>query len=522
MKNSLGREIPEYIEGYGQVVPFRGAFKNGGLKARTPVQVSGVTADEQKVLPDIEAALDKLKICNGMTVSFHHHLRNGDFVLNKVMECIAKRGIKDLTVAASSIFPIHAPLVGHMEQGVVTGLVTSYLSGPVAEAVSQGKLKKPVVMQTHGGRARAIESGDLHIDIAFLAAPAADRGGNCNGVQGEAACGSLGYAAADAEYADKTVVVTDHLVPYPACPIEISQIFVDYVVQIDSIGDPKGIVSGTTKITTNPVALIIAKRAAEVIKASGLVREGLSFQTGAGGTSLAVAAELKKIMEQEGVKGSFAAGGITGYLVEMLEAGLFRNLFDVQCFDLRAIESYRDNPNHQFMSASMYGNPHTKGAVVNHLDIMILGATEIDTDFNVNVTTASNGVIMGGSGGHSDTAAGAKLSIVVTNLIKARLPIIKDKVMTVTTPGESIDVLVTERGIAVNPRRADLLQRLKGSGLPLLSITDLKDLAERMTGVPEKIETAPEIVAVVEYRDGSVIDVVRKVRGENSGVRCSC
>ncbi|EHQ91932.1 citrate lyase subunit alpha [Desulfosporosinus youngiae] len=512
MTSISGREIPDYIQGYGPVKPFQGAFSDVGTKTRTAAKLTSVIPNHEKVLPGLDEALDKLGITDGMTISFHHHLRNGDFILNKVMESLAARGIKDLTVAASSIFPVHAPLVEHMEKGVVTGLVTNYMSGPVAEAVSKGKLKKPAVMQTHGGRARAIESGDLHIDVAFLAAPTADTYGNINGIYGKSACGSLGYAAADAEYADRTIAITDNLVPYPACPIEISQVFIDYVVEVDSIGDPKGIVSGTTKITRDPVALIIAKRAAEVIKASGLVREGMSFQTGAGGTSLAVAAELKTIMRQEGVVGSFASGGITGYLVEMLEEGLFRTLFDVQCFDLKAIQSYRDNPAHQFMSASMYGNPHTKGAVVNHLDIMILGATEIDTDFNVNVTTGSDGVIMGGSGGHSDTAAGSKLAIVVTNLMKARLPIIKDKVMTVTTPGESVDVLVTERGIAVNPQRTDLLERLRRTKLPLMTIKELKGLAETITGIPKAIEPSDEIVAVVEYRDGSVIDVVRKVK----------
>ncbi|MCO1601083.1 citrate lyase subunit alpha [Desulfosporosinus nitroreducens] len=511
MKTILGREIPDYIKGYGHVRPFQGAFSDVGVKTRTAVRLTSVIPNDQKVLPSLEDALDKLNINDGMTISFHHHLRNGDYVLNKVMERLAARGVKDLTVAASSIFPIHAPLVEHIESGVVTGLVTNYISGPVAEAVSKGKLKKPAIMQTHGGRARAIESGELHIDVAFLAAPTADTYGNVNGVYGDAACGSLGYAVADAEYADKTIAITDHLVPYPAYPIEINQVFIDYIVKIDSIGDPKGIVSGTTRITKDPVALIIAKRATEVIKASGLVREGMSFQTGAGGTSLAVAAELKKIMQHEGVVGSFASGGITGYLVEMLEEGLFRSLFDVQCFDLKAIESYRDNPTHQFMSASMYGNPHTKGAVVNNLDIIILGATEIDTDFNVNVTTGSNGVIMGGSGGHSDTAAGSKLAIVVTNLMKARLPIIKDKVITVTTPGESIDVVVTERGIAVNPKRADLLEKLKMTKLPLMTIEELKLLAEKITGVPKAVATSEKIVAVIEYRDGSVIDVVREV-----------
>lgn len=510
IKTILGRELPDYIEGYGEVKPFQGAFSQAGPMSRKAVSFSAVVPKEQKVLNNLDEVFDKLVIRDGMTLSFHHHLRNGDHVLNLVLAALAQRGIKDLTIAASSIFPIHAPLVEYMEREVVTGIVASYISGPVAVAISQGKLKKPAIMQTHGGRARAIESGNLPIDVAFLAAPAADTYGNINGVQGKSACGTLGYAVSDAEYAAKTVAITDNLVPYPVCPIEISQVFVDYVVQVESIGDPNGIVSGTTRITKDPVALRIAKLAAEVMEASGLVKEGMSFQTGAGGTSLAVAAELKKIMKRKGIIGSFAAGGITGYLAEMLEEGLFRTLFDVQCFDLKAIESYRDNAAHQFMSASMYGNPHTKGAVVNNLDIMILGATEIDTDFNVNVTTGSDGMIMGGSGGHSDTAAGAKLAIVVTNLMKARLPIIKDKVTTMTTPGENVDVIVTERGIAVNPRRTDLRDLLSKTKLPLMSIEELKTLAEKITGVPKGIELSEQIVAVVEYRDGSVIDVVRK------------
>jgi citrate lyase subunit alpha / citrate CoA-transferase len=510
MKNVLGREIPDYIEGYGEVKHFEGAFENCGIKEKVGIKVSSVKPGEEKVLNNIDEALDKTGIKDGMTISFHHHLRNGDFVLNNVMYAIAKRGIKDITIAASSIFPVHEPLVEYIKSGVVTGIVANYISGPVAEAISRGDLRKPAIMMTHGGRPRAIESGDLHIDVAFIGAPTADTYGNINGVYGNAACGSLGYATADAEYADKVVAITDNLVPYPACPIEISQIYVDYVVKVDSIGNPAGIVSGTTKITKDPVGLKIAKMARKVIELSGLVKDGLSFQTGAGGTSLAVAEELKDLMKQKAVVGSFAAGGITGYIVDMLEEGLFRNIFDVQCFDLKAVESYRNNSKHQGMSGSMYGNPHNKGAVVNNLDVMILGATEIDTNFNVNVTTGSSGVIMGGSGGHSDTAAGAKLAIVVTNLIKGRLPIIKDSVTTVTTPGESIDVVVTERGIAVNPKRKDLIEKLSNSSLSVITIEELKELAEKMTGKPEVIETTDEIVAIVEYRDGTVVDVVRK------------
>lgn len=512
MKNAVGREIPDNIEGIGKVKPYEGAFKNIGAIEKTKVKVSSKLPNENKVLSSIRESIIKCGLKDGQTISFHHHLRDGDYVLNMVLKEVDELGIKDITVAASSIFPVHQPLVEYMKKGVVTGIYANYISGPVAEAISLGLLKKPVVMQSHGGRARAIEAGDLHIDVAFIAAPTCDTYGNINGVDGRAACGSLGYAIPDAMYAEKVVAITDNLVDYPACPIEISQEYVDYVVKVDSIGDPNGIVSGTTKITKDPVGLKIAKMAAQVIKASGLLKDGFSFQTGAGGTSLAVAAYLKDMMKKENIKGSFAAGGVTGYIVEMFEEGLFESIFDVQCFDLKAIESYRNNKKHQGMSASMYGNPHNKGCVANNLDVMILGATEIDTDFNVNVTTSSNGVIMGGSGGHNDTAAGSKLSIVVTQLTKGRLPIVVDRVTTVTTPGETIDVLVTERGIAVNPNRKDLIEKLKGTNLPVVTIDELKKTAEELTGVPEKIKLDDKIVGVVEYRDGTIIDVLKKVK----------
>lgn len=512
MKNVLGRELPEVIEGYGKVKPFEGAFVHVGECEKRALKIKATKPGEDKLVNSLDELLNKLELKDGMTIAFHHHLRNGDYVLNMIVEALAKRGIKNLTIAASSIFPVHAPLVKYMEDGTVTGLYAAYMSGPVAIAVSEGKLKTPAVMHTHGGRARLMESGDLHVDIAFLAAPTADEYGNINGVEGPSACGSLGYAEADAEFADTVVAITDNLVPYPACPIEITQSCVDYVLKIDSIGDPAGIVSGTTQVTKDPIGLKIAKMASDAMVASGLVKDGLSFQTGAGGISLAVASELKEYMKKEQIQGSFAAGGITGYMVEMLEEGLFRNIFDVQCFDLKAVKSIKDNPKHMSMSSSMYGNALNKGVVVNKLDIMILGATEIDTDFNVNVTTASDGTIMGGSGGHSDTAAGSKLAIVVTKLVKSRTPIIKNRVTTVTTPGESIDMVVTERGIAINPRRKDLIEKLKDTRLPIMTIEQLKDLAENMTGKPKELEFTDEVVAVVEYRDGTVIDVVRKAK----------
>jgi citrate lyase subunit alpha/citrate CoA-transferase len=217
------------------------------------------------------------------------------------------------------------------------------------------------------------------------------------------------------------------------------------------------------------------------------------------------------MIEQAGVTASFSVGGTTSYIVNMLNKGLLRKILDVQDFERDAIDSIGSNPNHLEVSAGDYANPYNSGCIVNKLDTVILGATEIDLDFNVNVTTGSNGLIMGGSGGHSDSAAGAKLTIIVANLLRGRLSTVVDKVLTVTTPGESVDVLVTERGIAVNPRRKDLLEKMLSAGLPVKDIKDLKKEAEKLAGVPGKIKTSDRVVAVVEYRDGTMIDVVHQV-----------
>jgi citrate lyase subunit alpha / citrate CoA-transferase len=509
MVNALGREIPEHIDGYGKTIPFNGAFATRPEMRRHAPVVKAVRPGESKVIKSLEEAFKRLPVRDYMTLSFHHHFRDGDKVVNMVLAIAGKLGIKGLNVALSAVFPIHAPLIDHVKSGVVGALDTNYVSGPVARAASAGLFARPIILRTHGGRARAIECGQLKIDVAFIAAPAADDYGNINGVSGPAACGSLGYAFPDAEYADFVVAVTDHLKDYPLAPVSIPQTRVDYVVKVDRAGDPNGIVSGTTRITREPVQLRIAEMAAKVIQAAGLIKDGVSLQTGAGGASLATAHYVRQMMEQSGVTGSFVLGGITGFMVEMLERGLFRKIIDVQGFDLEAVRSLAANPNHLEVGSSFYANPFNAGCAVNRLDCVILGATEIDTDFNVNVVTGSDGVIMGGSGGHSDTAAGAKLTIIVANLVRGRLPIVVDRVLTATTPGETVDVLVTERGVAVNPRRSDLLASLKTAGLPVRDINELKLRAEDIVGARERPALGENIVAVVEYRDGTIIDVVR-------------
>lgn len=463
-----------------------------------------------KLTSSLTEAIRNSGLQSGMTVSFHHHLRNGDHVLNMVMAEIAALGINGLTVNASSLFDVHAPLAEHIRRGVVRKLQTNYMSGVLGRFISEGNMEEPVEFRTHGGRPRDIAAGITPIDVAFIAAPASDPMGNCSGKLGRSACGSLGYAMPDAMHAKHVIVITDDLRPYPLIDWSIPETQVDQVVVVDSIGDPKGIVSGTTKITRDPVGLAMAMDAVRVIRASGLLQDGFSFQTGAGGASLAAAKFLKDVMLKENIHGSFGLGGITGYLVDMLNEGCFESLMDVQCFDLKAVESIRDNPRHQEISATHYASPDAKSSVVDSLDVVILGATEIDTDFNVNVHTDSSGSIMGGSGGHSDAAAGSKLALIAAPLFRGRLPIVRDRVTCISTPGQDVDVLVTQAGVAVNPKNTELRERLRAAGLPVVDIHELKERAERITGVPAPLPVSDRVVARVISRDGELLDTIRQ------------
>lgn len=462
---------------------------------------------ENKMVQNISELFDKLEIKDGATLSFHHHLRNGDFVLNMVFEEVKRRGIKDITLVASSIFPCHEPIVPLIKDGTIKNVITSYMSGPVAESISRGDLKGTLVMQSHGGRARAIMEGSVKIDVAFIGAPATDVHGNISATEGKAFCGTLGYAIADSIMAEKTVAITDTILELEG-KTEIPSERIDYILKVDSIGDPNGIISGTTRITKDPVGLRIAQKAVEVMVATGLVRDGMCYQSGAGGVSLAVTKFLGDYMEREGIKGKFASGGVTGDLCDMKNRGLFDRIYDVQCFDLKSAEDIKNDPRHITMSAEKYASPY-KDAIVNSLDFVILGATELDTDFNVNVTTGHDGVIMGGSGGHQDTAYGAKVSIIVSKLFQSRIPLIVDRVGVISTPGSTVDVLVTERGVAVNENRKDIIEALKAHDIEVMTIKELKELSDSLTGVPEKKrDESKRVIGYMEYRDGQVLDKI--------------
>lgn len=506
LKNRLGRRVPKEANLFGEIEPY------GETDKRHIKFITEENEDKGKIVESIEEAIRKAGLEDGMTISFHHHLRAGDFVLGMVMEVIAKMGIKNLTLCVSSLTSAHECLIDYIKSGVVTGLETSGIRGRLAEAISKECiLENAVIFRTHGGRARAIKSGDVIIDIAFVAASCSDNMGNINGQIGKSAFGAMGYPMVDARYAKKTIVITDNIMPYPVHPISIPQTLVDYVVVVDEIGDVENIGVGATRKSKDPVELAIAKYASEVLFASGLIKNGFSYQAGSGGISLSVAGYLVEYMEKNNIVGSFASGGITSTMADMLEKGYFRALMDVQTFDAGAVSSLRNNSNHLEMDASMYADPLAKDCITNNLDIMILSATEIDVNFNINVLTASNGVIMGALGGHPDTAAGAKLAVAVVPLIRKRIPIIVDEVCSISTPGDSVDVVVTEYGVAVNPKNPVLKNELIRRGLPVLEIEELRDKAYKLTGKPKKPTFGDTIIGIVEYRDGTVIDTIMNV-----------
>ncbi|MCH8325901.1 MAG: citrate lyase subunit alpha, partial [Bacteroidetes bacterium] len=355
--------------------------------------------------------------------------------------------------------------------------------------------------------------GEVHIDIAVIASPTADSFGNANGVTGKSACGLLGFALADSEYADRVIVVTDNLVPFPCIPWQIQGNNVDFVVKVDSLGDSSKIVSGTTQVTKSPDRLLIAEYVAQFVDEAGIMKDGFSLQAGAGGTNLAFLLYLKERMKKKNVKARFMRGGSTKYLVETLEEGLTDYILDGQTFDLEGVRSMRENKNHINTSPFTSYNFHGKGNFASMVDVAVLGATEVDVNFNANVVSHSDGYLLHGIGGWQNCLY-AKCTILAIPSFRDRIPVIIDEVTTLCGPGELIDVIITERGIAINPKRQDLIKKIKKSNLPLKTITQLKEEVYNICGgSPTKPRVDKnKVVAIIKWVDGTVIDSVFKIK----------
>jgi citrate lyase subunit alpha/citrate CoA-transferase len=510
--NAAGRSVPLEINGQS-VIPFKGVGKHHpeGKKYAPPIpSCSDYPDDGNKLVGSLEEALRNSGLSDGMTISTHHHLRDGDLVSNTIFEIASHLGVRDLIWFPSASFPCNDPVIKYLDNGTINRIEGS-MNGPLGRYVSEGRMKGTAVLRSHGGRVQAIQDGEVKIDIAVLAAPSADSFGNAKGTGGSSACGVIGYAKADYIYASKVIVVTDNLVDFPCFPMEIEGNYVDFVVVVDKIGIPEKIVSGTTQITKSPDRLLIAELTAKFLEKSGILRDKVTMQAGAGGTSLAIAVFVHQILKNRGWKLNFGFGGSTRYMVKMLEEGQMGYILDAQVFDLDSVKSIETNSAHIPYPVFNAYNYHSKGNLTSMMDIMILGATEVDINFNGNVVTHSDGYLLHGIGGWQNCLH-ARNVILPIPLFRDRIPVIVDEVTTLCGPGELIDVIVTERGIAINPLRQDLIDSVKGSGLPVVTIQELKYVAEKICGKPQKPLFDDRIVAAVKWVDGTVIDVVRKLK----------
>jgi citrate lyase subunit alpha/citrate CoA-transferase len=512
VKNAAGRWVPTLVNDE-PAIPFRGVGKyipRGKKHAPAIASSADYPPDGNKLVPSLRDALKKAGLRSGMTLSTHHHFRDGDLVANMLFDAVHELGARNIRWLPSASFPCHATLIKYLEDGTIHHIEGS-MNGPLGRYTSEGKMKGMGVLRSHGGRYQAIQDGEVKIDIAVIGAPTADNFGNSNGLFGPSACGGLGFALADAQYADKVIIVTDNLVPFPCVPWQIQGNYVDYVVVADRIGIPEKIVSGTTRVTRSPDRLYISELTARFCEVTGIIREGFSFQTGAGGTSLAVGEYFRKTMIEKRIHGRFARGGSNKYLVAMLEEGLIDYILDGQTFDLDGVQSMAKNPNHVWTSPFTSYNYHGKGNFAGMVDVSILGATEIDVNFNANVVTHSDGLLLHGIGGWQNCLF-SKNVIIPLPLFRDRIPVIIDEVTTLCGPGELIDVVITERGVAINPRRKDLIHKVKGSGLPIKTIYELKEEAESICSKPSRPAYDDEVVAVIKWVDGTLIDAVRKVK----------
>ncbi len=513
-QNAAGRRVPAAVNGTAQA-PYKGVGghrPDGRKQAPLIRSASDYPADGDKRVKTLEGALERCGLRDGMVISSHHHFRNGDRLALLALQAAARLGVKDLMWFPSASFPCQAPVVDLMEQGVVHHIEGS-LNGPLGDYCSRGKMRGLGVLRSHGGRWQAIQDGEVKIDVAVIAAPTADAFGNADGSHGPSACGSLGFALADSVYAERVIVATDNLVPFPCVPWQIQGNNVDCVVELDSIGDPSQIVSGTTQITKSPDRLRIAEFVARLLRDTGIMRDGFSFQAGAGGIALAFVSYLKGMMKQAGVHARFVRGGSTKYLVDMLDEGLTDYILDGQTFDLDGVRSIASDPRHVATSPFTSYNHHGKGNFASMVDAVVLGATEVDVNFNANVVTHSDGRLLHGIGGWQNCLF-SKCTILAVPSFRDRIPVIVDEVTTLTGPGELIDVVATERGIAINPRRSDLIDALAGSDLPIRPIRDIKDEVEAICGgAPRKPRLLDRPVAVVKWVDGTLLDTVWQVEG---------
>jgi citrate lyase subunit alpha/citrate CoA-transferase len=498
--------------------PFAGAFPDreysGRLVGRTHVRQIPHRKDKRVSLDTVMDLID-----DGDTISYPHYYRFGDQGLKLVVDALRQHGKRDIKIYGNAFFDHVDPwLPEAIRDGVISGLYGNPYRKLGAHVTAGALLPWRSVGFSHGNRVRKLQTGEVNVKVAFGPVPIADVYGNANGLLGkpEHLCGPVGLFTADAEHAEYVCLLAGTVSTQLIMPTPISMETVDFVVKVDTLD--------MEKARQNPFNAQVADNVTRVIEAAGVVMDGFAFQVGSG-AGLIILENIRKMLKDMKVQANFTIGGITQLHVDMLEEGTVKYLQHGQLFQPSAhmFESMLNNPNHHEITTPYYASVANKESAVNMLDLAVLSTLEVDLNFNLN-TVCAGGRIIGGIGGGQDVAAGANLTIIFMPLATGKdgtgFPKVVEKVYTRTTPGEVIDVIVTEEYAAVNPNskspyKAAILHRAKGFGVQLLTIEELharsKAKAEDFGRIPPPIETSDEVVHVIEWRDGTLLDVIRKM-----------
>jgi citrate lyase subunit alpha/citrate CoA-transferase len=530
-KNSLGREVPTRLDGR-ELRPFAGSFAQMPETATHPSRIPTRPFDGSSKVTTLEEAFSVVR--DGDAVSFPHYYRNGgDRFLRALIAELKRRGLKGIRLIGNAYFGELDYLVEAVKDGTIAYLYGNPYGGLAKAAAAGTLLPVRIVGCSHGGRQRDIMLGIEPVRLAAFPAPAADRWGNASGVLGkpEERCGPLGLFDADVRYADYSCVcagtVLDRFLPHRSLSME----YVDFVVPFENVGDGAGIGAGTLDLARimGGENLKVADRVMALLGAAGLLRSGVAFQSGSG-ASLAILQRLSDHFVQHGLVASFTIGGITQIHVEMLRRGAVELIMHGQCFQPTDVvfDSLLNDPGHQEVSTSIYANLACKGTLTPLLDFALLSCAEIDTAFNVNTVTGYDGRYVGGIGGGPNVGR-SKLTIIFTTLAgfsKRRgqaYPSIRERVNTVTMPGELVDVVITEEDAVVNPAsRSPHVAALKdNAGKAGISLISMDELAAKAVARAKELgplmpepDLTGEAVEIVKADDGSILDVVRQVAGQ--------
>ncbi len=507
--------------------PFTRAFSektySGRLTGRT---IAPKIPHRKNKVVELDQVMEIIR--DGDTISYPHYYRAADKGLELVVKKLREHDKKDIKIYANALFDNVDPW---LPQAIRDGIVSGLYGNPyrkLGEFILQGGLLPWVsVGFSHGNRVRKVQTGEVNIKVAFGPVPMADIYGNANGLMGrpEHLCGPVGLFDIDAHSAEYVCLLAGAVSEKLIMPTPISMEQVDFVVKVDEPGLSSGIGSGTldmAKAKANPFNALVAENVTKVIKASGVVKDDFAFQVGSG-AGLIILENIREILKETKTCANFAIGGITSLHVDMLEEGTVRHLMHGQLFEPspRVIDSMLNHPGHHEITTAYYASVANKEAAVNMLDLAVLTALEVDLDFNVNTVLAGSRIV-GGIGGGQDVAAGADLTIMFLPLATGKdgkgFPKVVDKVQLRTTPGEVVDVVVTEEYAAINPQSPSryidtIIGNASKMDISLVSIEELQKISmEKARGfgeIPPHPETTDEVVHLIEWRDGTLLDTIK-------------